>query len=316
MPRVFPPTTRIDTHHHIVPDFYRDWLIGHGIESGGMPMPRWSVEGSLAVMRTLNVRTAMLSVSTPGVDPWPLADAAAIARDLNDFTTEVVRDDPSAFGHLATIPLPDVDASIAEAVRALDELHADGVVLLANARGTYLGDPVLDPLMSVLDERDAVVFVHPSELPGGAAAGIPAYAADFLLDTTRAAVSLARHGVLDRYPRIRFILSHGGGTIPYAAPRIAQAASPSGKVLEGLHLLRRFYYDTALTPFVTSLPALLRFAKHGHILFGSDYPFAEPWISQSFAWMLRVYPKTSGHSIDRGGALRLFPRLRFKGPIP
>lgn len=298
------PATRIDTHHHVVPGFYRDWLVSHGVESGGMPMP-----GSREVMRSLAVRTAMLSVSTPGVDPSPAADAAAIARDLNDFTTEVVRAHPATFGQLATIPLPDVDASVDEAVRALDELGADGVVLLGNARGTYLGDASYEPLMRVLDEREAVVLLHPSELPGGAAPGIPAYAADFLLDTTRAAVSLCRAGVLDRYPRIRWILSHGGGVIPYAAPRVAQAASLHGKPLEGLRLLRRFYYDTALTPFVTSMPALLRFARPGHVLFGSDYPFAASWIGRNFSAMLRAYPKLSGRSINHGAAERLFPRL-------
>lgn len=303
------PATRIDTHHHVVPGFYRDWLVSHGVESGGMPMPSWSVEGSREVMRSLGVRTALLSVSTPGVDPWPAADAAAVARDLNDFTTQIVRTHPATFGHLATIPLPDVDASVNEAVRALDELGADGVVLLGNARGTYLGDASYEPLMRVLDEHDAVVLIHPSELPGGAAPGIPAYAADFLLDTTRAAVSLCRSGVLDRYPRIRWILSHGGGIIPYAAPRVAQSASVNGKPLEGLRLLRRFYYDTALTPFVTSMPALLRFAKPGHVVFGSDYPFAAPWIGRSFAAMLRAYPKLSGRAINHSAAERLFPRL-------
>lgn len=303
------PATRIDTHHHVVPGFYRDWLVSHGVESGGMPMPSWSVEGSREVMRSLGVRTALLSVSTPGVDPWPAADAAAVARDLNDFTTQIVRTHAATFGHLATIPLPDVDASVNEAVRALDELGADGVVLLGNARGTYLGDASYEPLMRVLDEHDAVVLIHPSELPGGAAPGIPAYAADFLLDTTRAAVSLCRSGVLDRYPRIRWILSHGGGIIPYAAPRVAQSASVNDKPLEGLRLLRRFYYDTALTPFVTSMPALLRFAKPGHVVFGSDYPFAAPWIGRSFAAMLRAYPKLSGRAINHSAAERLFPRL-------
>jgi predicted TIM-barrel fold metal-dependent hydrolase len=300
---------RIDTHHHVVPSFYRDWLAARGVDAGGMPIPQWSAQASLDLMARTRTGTAILSVSTPGVQPADGAEAASVARDLNAFCHQVVQDHPGRFGYFATLTLPNVDRAITEMHHAVDELGADGVVLLANAKGTYLGDPLFDPLMAELDARAATVFIHPGDLPGGSVPGIPSYEADFLLDTTRAALNLARHGVLERFPQIRFILSHGGGTIPFAALRLAPGASPTGNALDGLRTLRRFYYDTALTPSPLSMPALLRFVPRRHILFGSDFPYAPKEASVLFARILTAYPTISRRAIDRGNAERLFPRL-------
>lgn len=300
---------RIDTHHHVVPPFYRDWLTSKGLDAGGLPIPEWSEEGSLDLMRRAHIQTAILSVSTPGVEPVSGADAASMARELNSYCHEVVTNRPDRFGYFATLTLPDVDRSITEMHHAYDELGADGVILLANAKGTYLGDPSFDPLMAELDDRHAVVFIHPQELPGVPDTGIPPYYADFLLDTTRAALNLGRHGVLDRYPNIRFILSHGGGFIPYAAVRLSMGASPKQDPLDGLRILRKFYYDTALTPSPFSMPSLLRFVPRSHVLFGSDHPYAKAQQSLIFARALSAYPTTRHRAINRGNAERLFPRL-------
>ncbi len=310
----FLPATRIDTHHHIVPDFYHEWLDKRGIGAGGLPIPDWTIQGTRDVMSLLSVRRAIFSVSTPGVEPAEGAEAAAMARELNTYCHEVVQSDPDSFGYFATLALPDVDRAITELHHAYDVMGADGVVLLANSKGTYLGDPSFDPLMSELDKRSAVVFIHPSHLPGGSVEGIPAYAADFLLDTTRAAVNLCRHTVLERYPNIRFILSHGGGMIPYAAFRLSQSSSPTGNVTDGLRALRQFYYDTALTPSPFSMPALLRFAKADHILFGSDYPYAPPRVSKLFGQVLSAYPTWKHGRINHTDAEKLFPRFKDHAP--
>lgn len=124
------PATRIDTHHHVVPGFYRDWLVSHGVESGGMPMPAWSVDGSREVMRSLAVRTAMLSVSTPGVDPWPAADAAAIARDLNDFA----RPGDVLFGSDYPFAAPWIGRSFSAMLRAYPKLSGRSINLGAAER--------------------------------------------------------------------------------------------------------------------------------------------------------------------------------------
>jgi len=151
---------RIDTHHHMIPPDYRDMLRRAGIdEAGGRALPDWSPEGSLQTMADLGVATAILSVSTPGTTFLPDAtDAAALARDLNDYGANLVPSAPDRFGFFATVPMPHMDESVAESVRALDDLEADGVVLLANNAGTYLGQDGQDDLFAALDARSAVVF--------------------------------------------------------------------------------------------------------------------------------------------------------------
>lgn len=309
VPHLRPGAQRVDTHHHVVPAFYREWLAARGLDAGGLPIPQWSPQASLDLMSRTRTRTAILSVSTPAVQPAEGAEAATLARELNAYCHQLVQDHPGRFGYFATLTLPDVDRAITEMHHAFDELGADGVMLLANAKGTYLGDPAFDPLMAALDDREAVVFIHPRDLPGGGVEGIPAYEADFLLDTTRAALNLARHGVLERYPRIRFILSHGGGMIPYAAFRLAPVASATANPADGLRRLRHFYFDTALTPSPFSMPALLRFVPRSHILFGSDYPYAPEPAAVLFSRILTAYPTISHRAINRGNAEKLFPRL-------
>lgn len=315
---------RIDTHHHLIPDFYRQALGKAGIsEAGGRPLPDWSAKESLHTMAALGVDTSILSVSTPGTTFLPSAvDAAALARDLNDHTAALVAEQPDRFGFFATIPMPHIDESTAEATRALDDLHADGVVLLANNAGTYLGQDGQDDLWAALDARSAVVFVHPADLPGPAVPGVLPFAADFLLDTTRAAYLLVRNGVRTRYPNIRFILSHGGGFVPYASHRMAVAImgdigrSPA----DSLDDFSGFYFDTALSSSAAALPSLLAFAKPGHITFGSDWPFAPIAASQLFAAGLDTYAgldSRTRQAIDRDNAMNLFPRLgKAVGPIP
>jgi predicted TIM-barrel fold metal-dependent hydrolase len=263
-----------------------------------------------------------LSVSTPGTTFLPnTADAAALARDLNDYTAELAAA-PDRFGFFATVPMPHIDNSIAETVRSLDELNADGVVLLANNAGTYLGQDGQDALFAALNERSAVVFIHPGELPGPTVAGVPPFAADFLLDTTRAAYLLVRNGIRTRYPNIRFILSHAGGFVPYASHRMAVAITgDTGRsAADILDDFSSFYFDTALSSSAAALPTLLAFAKPGHITFGSDYPFAPLAAGKLFAAGLETYPAIdtgTREAIERTNALALFPRLgAAPQPIP
>ncbi|MGW2955254.1 amidohydrolase family protein [Streptomyces eurythermus] len=313
-------TARIDTHHHIVPPHYRDWLISHGETAGGMPVPRWDVDTDLAFLDSQGIQAAVLSVSTPGTHLGDDAEATAWARKVNDYAAEIVKDHPDRYGFFATLPLPDVDGALNEAARALDELGADGIVLLANQSGTYLGDPAFEPLMAELDRRRTAVFIHPAHLPGPLVPGIPPYAADFLLDTTRAAMNLVLSGTTTRHPGIRFILSHGGGFLPYAAHRIAltlqnhQQVSGIQPVMSHetiLAELRRFYFDTALSANPDTLPTLLAFADPTRITFGSDFPYAHAKMSAYFTQQLDGYPLDDQQrtAINRGNAQALFPRL-------
>ncbi|CAM2794021.1 amidohydrolase [Mycobacterium intermedium] len=307
---------RIDTHHHMIPPEYRKRLRAAGIDdAGGRELPDWSPAVSLQAMAELDVAVAVLSVSAPGTtflsDP---ADAAALARDLNDYSAGVVADNPGKFGFFATVPMPHVAQAATEAARALDDLHADGVILLANHSGIYVGEEGQDDLFAALDARSAVVFIHPTELPGPAVPGITPFVTDFLLDTTRAAYLLVRNGIRQRYPNIKFILSHGGGFVPYASHRLAMGITlDTGRnPAEALDEFSSFYFDTALSSTEAALPTLLAFAKPGHITFGSDIPFAPLFVAQYFATELDTCPGIDAGvraAIERTNALALFPRL-------
>ncbi|MCF3941410.1 MULTISPECIES: amidohydrolase family protein [Gordonia] len=307
---------RIDTHHHLIPPSYRAALAAAGIDAaGGRDLPDWSPDTSIETMDALAVHTAILSVSTPGTTF--LDDAAAavrLASELNDYCADLIQDRPQRFGFFATLPTPRAELATAEAIRALDDLRADGVVLLANSAGRYLGEPGLEPLWSELNARKAVAFIHPAELPGTAVSGVPPFAADFLLDTTRAAYLLVRNKIREQYPDIRFLLSHGGGFVPYAAHRMAIAiAGDTGRsILDALDEFRTFYFDLALTASTTSLPSLLAFAQPGHITFGSDWPFAPLTAGSYFAANLENYADLSTQQRDAIGwsnAAQLFPRF-------
>ena len=308
---ISPLRARIDTHLHVVPPIYADWLRGQGIDAGGRAIPDWTHEGALALMERLQIRSAVLSVSTPGVHLGDDAKARSMARAVNEYSAEQVRAAPDRFGFFATLTLPDIDGCLRELEHAFDVLNADGVVLLANVNGVYLGDRAFEPLFDELERRRAVVFIHPSQLPAPAVPGVPPFAADFLLDTTRAAINIARAGWLERYPHVRIILSHAGGFVPYAAERIARVCSAHEDYDHGIQRLRRFYYDTALSSSHYALPALLAFAPPEHIFFGSDWPYAPAERGAHFANLLDGFPMTpeQRHAIDRGNALKLFPRF-------
>ena len=308
------PRGKIDTHAHYVPPAYRRYLEDEGF-FGGQATPAWSPEAALEEMATLGVETSVLSVARPGFWFGNVERAAGMARHVNEYAADLVREQPTRFGLFAALPLPHLDSALREVEYAFDQLHCDGVILLANCDGVYLGDPRLDELMAELDRREAVVFVHPNALPAEPLPGVPVFVADFLLDTARAALNLVRHGVLRRHPRLKVILAHGGGLLPYASHRIASLTpmGDGGEVDRAGFLAEcsRFYFDTALTASPSSMPSLMAFPSAGHVLYGSDWPYAREDNSEYFTAQLNAYPldDESRSSIERGAAERLIPRL-------
>jgi len=310
---------RIDVHQHVVPPAYADWLRSKGIqEAGGKELPSSAVEDALRLMDDHEIATAVLSISTPGVhlDASKREDpiARSKAREVNEFAARLARDYPLRFGFIATLPLPDVDGALHEATYALDTLRASGVILLANTHGYYLGAPEDEPLLAELNRRRAVVFIHPSTLPGPRVEGIPPFAADFLLDTTRAAYRLVHSGAVQRYPDLKIILAHAGGFLPYASHRLAAAitAETQRSPSDVLEDLASFYFDTALSGSPAALPSLLAFAKPGHVLFGSDWPYAPAIAVSYFTGQFDAYTAldADGHAaINRQSAAALFPQF-------
>ncbi|MEV6118295.1 amidohydrolase family protein [Streptomyces sp. NPDC052109] len=305
---------RVDVHQHLVPPAYREVMDRHGVTAGGWPTPVWDARSAIAMMDRRSIATGILSISAPGTHFGDDTEARAVARDANEYAAELAKDRPDRFGFFAALPLPDVDGAIAEAAYALDELRADGVVLMSNVRGRYLGDKEYGALWAELDARGAVVFVHPDVPPMPMLEGMPAPLVDFPFDTTRTAVHMTLNGVMGRHTRMKVILSHAGGFLPYAAWRFTAGApfnagtTPLGILTD----LQRFYFDTALSSTPSALPSLLAFAAPGHILYGSDFPFAPEEFGALLDSMLDGYAGFEPGQLDainRGSAEILFPRL-------
>jgi predicted TIM-barrel fold metal-dependent hydrolase len=315
-----PELNRIDVHHHIVPPEYVKALAKLGItESAGIPFPEWSAETALDVMDRQGIKAAITSISYPGVYFGNLAFARDLARRCNEISARLISDHSQQFGAFAVLPLPDVKASLLELEYALDKLRLDGVTLLSSIGKEYLGDPSFDTLHSELNRRKAVVFVHPSVPPGSDVPKLilPPSLIEFTFDTTRAAASLLFSGTLERYPDIRFILSHAGGTVPYLAWRISLGQWLPGiseKVPQGvITYIRRLYYDTALSTSRYTLRSLQELIDISHILFGSDYPFLpEPAVAATISDFQSYdgFTKQDRGVIEWTNALSLFPRLR------
>ncbi|MFI5761848.1 amidohydrolase family protein [Streptomyces sp. NPDC051563] len=274
-----PPTTGlIDVHAHFVTDGYVAAARAAGVEHpDGMPgWATWSVGRQLDLMERTGIEKAYLSVSSPGVHFGDDAGARTLAREVNAFAAGLRVEHPGRFGHLAALPLPDVEGSLAEAAHALDELGADGVAVETNHHGLYLGDPRLEPLWEELDRRAAVVFVHPTSPPHAEhlALGRPRSMLEFLFDTARTASDLLLRGVFTRHPRIRWVLTHGGGALPLLADRIDLFAAMAGERAQdtagAVEQLGRLWYDMAGTPFPRQIPALEAAFGTDLIVYGSD----------------------------------------------
>ena len=220
------PVERIDTHAHFLPDFYRDALIEAGHQNpDGMPaIPPWNETDALSTMDALGVRTAILSISSPGVHFGDDARARALSRRVNGEGARLRRAHPGRFGHFASLPLPDVAGAVAEVQHAIDELGADGVALYSNQRGLYLGDPALRPVYAALDARKSVVFVHPTSPTCSCSdrlSGVfPRPTLEFMFESTRSITDMVIAGVLRDFPNLRVIVPHAGAALTVLTPRI------------------------------------------------------------------------------------------------
>ncbi|MCV7419997.1 amidohydrolase [Mycobacterium yunnanensis] len=310
----------IDVHAHFVTPSLRTAMIdaGHDRPDGMPSVPEWDPATALTVMDRIGIRAAVLSVSSPGVLLDDDVDRAVrLARTVNDEGAALVAAHPGRFGLFASLPLPDVDAAVVEARRAFDRLGVEGIALHTNYAGIYLGDPDFEPLMAELDERSAVVHIHPTSPACWQQTSLnrPRPMLEFLFESTRAVAALILNGVLDRYPRVRFIVSHAGAALPVVADRIAGFAvmeSPSAPV-DVLGALQRLHYDVAGFALPRALPALLNLVGAERLLYGSDYPFTADWVVEGLAGALRgtdVLTDGQRDSLTNRRADELFPRLR------
>ena len=313
---------RIDVHAHFLPDVYAQALARAGLTSldGGFPIPAWSAAAALELMDRQGIATAMVSLSSPSAHFLPIAERPALVREINDAGAELMRRHPGRFGYFATLPMPDISASLAEMRRAFDGLGVDGVVLQTNTDGAYLGSPAFAPIFAELNRRKATLFLHPTS-PAcfeALSLGRPAPLLEFPLDTTRTIVDLIYTRTLQTHPDVRVIVPHGGAALPALVARIAAFAGvpffeprPASEA-EVFETLERLYYDVALSAHPAPFAALRRIAPITQILFGSDWPFApEAGVARNIRQLTQAndLSESEARAIARDNAERVFPRL-------
>jgi predicted TIM-barrel fold metal-dependent hydrolase len=265
------------------------------------------------------IATAILSVSSPGVQFGNDDAARGLARSVNEFAARTAGDHRGRFGTFASLPLPNVDSTLEEIHYALDVLKVDGFVMLTNVDGVYLGDAKFDPIFDELNRRSAVVFIHPTSPPcwEQIALGFPRPMIEFPFDSTRAVTNLVLRGTLERCPNVRIIVPHAGGTLPFLAKRIAGIASrmklgkaggPTGGFIAALH---RLFYDTAGSSGDNSIASLLTLIDSSHMLYGSDYPFTPEAMVEEMIKELnstRLLSADDRRAMEYDNAMKLFPR--------
>ena len=273
-------------------------------------------------MSTLNISTAIISLTAPGCTILKGPAAATLARNVNLAAASIRDSDPLKFGFFAALPpiLDDIDAALTEIQYALDTLKADGITLYTRygAGHTYLGHRDLQPIWAELDKRSAVAFVHPTHLVDTNLVNpfLPQPMIDYPHETTRTAVDLLMSNTVRIYPKCKIILSHAGGTLPYLATRAAVMLPDYGlsdkSAEDFLEDARNFYYDLALSGNKYTLGLLTEFANEDRILFGTDFPYAPTPTIETHTRLLDAsgLDEEQARQIARDNALRLFPRLK------
>lgn len=312
---------RIDVHHHAIPAVYQAALDETGLfRKAGVDPIYWNVEEDLAVMDRNGIDAAILSISAPGTVFVEPSTAPGLARATNEALARLISDQPRKFGAFAVIPLPDVDAAIREIDYALDTLKLDGIGLMSNFSGIYLGDERFAPVLRHLDDREAVVFVHPTivAMPPEQTLGLPPSLFEFPFDTTRTVASLLFSGALERHTRFKMILSHAGGTLPFLAKRMTYASTILSSVADRepvdlLGSLRRLYYDTAMSSNRYTLSALTALIDTDHVLFGTDYPYVPEKVTQeTVEGVMAYFSDEDRMKVERSNFAPLFPQLMMR----
>jgi predicted TIM-barrel fold metal-dependent hydrolase len=303
---------RIDIHHHVAPPKYIE-------EMRALLQPptlAWTPERTLADMDEAGVATAITSITTPGVWIGDDAQGRRVARECNDYSAKLAADHPGRFGMFAALPLPDIEASLREIEHGLDVLKADGIVLFTSYRDKWLGDPAFEPVMEELNRRKALVFTHP-EAPlccRGLIPGINEAVIEYGTDTARAIARLLFTGTAYRFPDIKWIFSHGGGSLTAFYERFTVQALMTppyrGKFTRDdvERQIRRFHYDTAAVPNAVTLSALAKMVPISQIVYGTDFPYRT---ALDHTTGLNAFFKPEElRAVDRDNAVRLIPRLK------
>ena len=279
----------IDVHSHIITPEFVSTLENEGrVMDEGFPLPKYNVENHLRWMDEAGVETSVLTLAAPQ------PSSAKVVRQTNETAARIKKEHPGRFMFCAALPLPDVSKAIEEAKFALDVLKADGIKLATNVDGQYLGAPELDTLFAVLNERKAVVILHPHRpepVNKQVMQQTPLAMQEYLSETTRAVSNMISRNVLARYNNIKVVVPHCGAYLPLAIPRmksltpVMQANEMVGEIDYEANL-RTLYYDLAGAHSPEVIRMLLTITTPDHLLYGSDYPYVAPQVlTQSLARM-------------------------------
>lgn len=276
-------TKIIDIHSHFTTPEYLNMLKKHNAAlEDGFPVPLWNIQEHLNLMEQCNIHWTLLSLSTP--QPYFNGfeqESIDMCRQLNEQMAQIKRDYPHKFGFQATLPLPDISASIEEAIYALDCLDADGIKFPSNSRGLYLGAEELEPLMAELNKKHAICNIHPHRpepIKEGIFSAGPVPLFEFLANTTRAVLNLVSNGVILRYPNVKWIIPHCGSFLPNIYDRfsgLSKVLIPQG-LMQPVDIEKSFgqlYFDLSGNPAPHLLEWLLTITTPEHIMYGSDFPF-------------------------------------------
>ena len=304
-----PAKTRIDVHHHMVPPAHADFL-----KAKNLPAARWSVQMSLDDMDKSGIQTSLLSQIQPGTWFGDAEESRKMSRIINEYGAKLVQDHPGRFGLFATITPLDVEGSLKEIQYAFDTLKADGLGILTSYKGKYLGDPSFAPVWEELNRRKAVIYVHPltPDCCNNLVPGIPPGSIEYATDSTRTIAHLVFSGTSQKYPDIRWIFSHSGGTLPFLTQRFIQqqrvqkhAHLPNGPIPE----FQKFYYELAQGNTKAQLAALSELVGTSQMLYGTDFPFRDgAEVNQGIAdWK---FSAADLRAIENETARKLVPRLK------
>lgn len=272
----------IDLHcHNILPSYLTVLEKHNALLDEGFPLPQWTVENHLQFMENAGIATSVLTMPAP--HPWfgDVDECRAAVRRYNEACAALKKAHPGKFLFCASLPLPDVDAAIAEAVYALDSLGADGVKLATNVRGQYLGDAELEPLMKVLNDRSVVIIIHPHKpmpINDEMMAQVPLAIYEYPAETTRTIINLLAHNVLSRYRNLKMVVPHCGSFLPLALPRMKalMPAMTANGLMSSVDFdanLSQLYYDLAGAASPAVISSMLTITSPNHILYGTDYPY-------------------------------------------
>jgi len=315
-------TQRIDVHHHIWPPRWLEepprWLSGQGglaAASNWDFVSKWTPSMTIDAMGKNDIATTVTSVSTMVVHPDKPQLDADFARECNEFGATLARDNKGMIGTFAMLPLPHVDECLKEIEYAGGALKADGFKLQTSYGNRCLGDPAFEPVWSELNRRKAAVFVHPvaPEACLGLVPGLAVALMEYPFDTTRAISSLLYAGVFTRYPEVKFIFAHGGGTLPFLASRISHAARGrkdfAALMPNGIQAaLGNLYFDVVSVTNKFAWASLTAFVDPSHLLYGTDIPYGS-FENATHELGEMELSSTLLRGIERDNAIAIMPSL-------